>query len=69
MFTLNVVITSELWGLRHHGECLNASDGQTPAQPSDQGVTRFLGANYMLFDGVTSVFGTLGMAKYACTSS
>ena len=26
-----------------------------------------LGANYMLFDGVTSVFGTLGMAKYACT--
>ena len=25
------------------------------------------GANYMLFDGVTSVFGTLGMAKYALT--
>ena len=23
MFTLNVVISSELWGLRHHGESLN----------------------------------------------
>ena len=40
MFTLNVVVTSETWVLRHHG------------------------ANYMLFDGVTGVIGTLGMAKY-----
>ena len=40
MFTLNVVVASELWGVKQHGQ------------------------NYMLFDGVTSVFGTLGMAKY-----
>lgn len=26
------------------------------------------GANYMLFDGVTSVFGTLGMAKFVTQS-
>ena len=40
MFTLNVVITSELWGVTNHG------------------------ANYMLFDGTTGIFGTLCLGKY-----
>lgn len=44
MFTLDVVVISELYGLKHHG------------------------SNYMLFNGVTSVFGTLGVAKYITQS-
>jgi hypothetical protein len=69
MFTLNVVISSELWGLRHHGERENLCDFFSNIH--DGLIERelvCLGANYMLFDGVTSVFGTLGMAKYACTT-